>query len=71
MWGGYWQGLAVSVDTRAICCAVCRADVWRMAAHNTLEFTLQLNEAKSYHGNHALLSLPDARLSGSNVCMLF
>lgn len=33
VWGGCGQGLAVSVDTQATCCAVCRADVWRMAAH--------------------------------------
>lgn len=44
---------------------------WEWLHVVTQEVTLQLNEAKNYHGNHGLLSLPDARLPGNNVCVLF
>lgn len=43
---------------------------WEWLHVMTQEVTLQLNEAKNYHGDHGL-SLPDARLPGNNVCVLF
>lgn len=62
------QGVAVHMDTWAAW-AMHGADVPGMAVAQ--EVTLQLNEAKHYHGDCTLLSLPDARLPGNNVCVVF
>lgn len=65
---GGGQGVAVRVGTWAAW-AMRGADVPGVTV--TQEVTFQLNEAKHYHGDCTLLSLPDASLPGNNVCAVF